>query len=116
MAQKTFGSKAEVWHSSAKKTVGNLTKHNLMKNKHGRIVSRRKHALGKKSIKHLQKLGYKATKGKFKLFHKGHTKGRKSRGTRKRGGGMTPLSPHSYDGKGTGTSGVGLQFVAGNAA
>ena len=54
MAQKTFGSKAEVWHSSAKKTVGNLTKHNLMKNKHGRIVSRRKHALGKKSIKHLQ--------------------------------------------------------------
>jgi nucleoside-diphosphate-sugar epimerase len=32
-----------------------------MKNKHGRIVSRRKHASGKRSIKHLEKLGYKAT-------------------------------------------------------
>jgi hypothetical protein len=26
-----------------------------------------------------------------------------------------PFSPSTYDGKGVGTSGVGLQFVAGNA-
>ena len=92
-----------------------------MKNKHGHIVSKRKHALGKKSIKHLQKLGYKAVKGEFKLFHKGHsrshTRGR-PKGSKKRkmkGGAMTSLSPHSYNGKGTGTSGVNLQFVAGNS-
>ena len=70
------GSKAQVWHGNAKKTPGGLTKSNLMKNKHGRIVSKRKHALGKKSIKRLRKLGYKAKKGEFKLF----SKSRKSRG------------------------------------
>jgi len=34
-------------------------------------------------------------------------------------GGMAyggPLSPLAYDGRGVGTSGVNLQFVAGNAA
>lgn len=108
----TTGSKAQVWHGTAKHTSGGLTKTNLMKNKHGRIVSRRKHNLGKKSIKNLVKLGYKAKKGKFTLFHKGH-KSRKMRGGMSYGG---PLSPHSYDGSGVGTSGVALQFVAGNSA
>ena len=79
MTEQTFGSKAQVWHGTAKKTSGGLTKSDLMKNKHGRIVSRRKHTLGKKSIKHLRKLGYIAKKGKFTLFHKGH-KSRKMRG------------------------------------
>ncbi len=78
MTEQTFGSKAQVWHGTAKKTSGGLTKNNLMKNKHGRIVSRRKHTMGKKSIKHLRKMGYIAKKGKFTLFHKGH-KGNKSR-------------------------------------
>jgi len=141
----TVGTRAQVWHGTAKKTPGGLTKNNLMKNKHGRIVSRRKHDSGKKSIKHLKKLGYIAKKGQFKLFHKGH-KSRKMRGgvgspmgsgeqlgspldraliasggrrkSRKMRGGMAiggPLSPHSYDGEGVGTSGVDLQFVAGNA-
>jgi len=108
----TVGSRAQVWHGTAKKTPGGLTKINLMKNKHGRIVSKRKHASGKKTIKHLRKLGYVAKKGEFKLFHKGH-KSRKMRGGMAYGG---PLSPHDYDGKGQGTSGVALQFVAGNAA
>lgn len=79
MTEQTFGSKAQVWHGTAKKTSGGLTKSDLMKNKHGRIVSRRKHSLGKKSIKHLRKLGYIAKKGKFTLFHKGR-KSRKMRG------------------------------------
>lgn len=111
----TTGTRAQVWHGTAKKTSGGLTKNNLMMNKHGRIVSKRKHASGKKTIKHLRKLGYVAKKGEFKLFRK-HKKGRKSRKMR---GGMAhggPLSPDSYDGKGVGTSGVGLQFVAGNSA
>jgi hypothetical protein len=171
MFEKTNGSRAEVWHGTAKKTPGGLTKSNLMKNKHGRIVSRRKHASGKKSIKHLEKLGYKAKKGHFTLFRKGHKGSRKMRGgtgapmemgmqgtpagnamagiakpmpmmgkgkmmggrhSRKhmkggqcgpspgpsrfgQRGGMVyggPLSPHSYDGKGVGTSGAGLQIMA----
>ena len=108
----TTGSKAQVWHGTAKKTSGGLTKKALMKNKHGAIVSRRKHALGKKSIKHLQKLGYKAKKGQFTLFRK-HRKGSKRmRGGMALGG---PLSPLAYDGKGVGTSGVDLQFIAGSA-
>lgn len=108
----TIGSRAQVWHGTAKKTSGGLTKTNLMKNKHGRIVSRRKHASGKKTIKHLKKLGYVAKKGQFKLFHKGR-KSRKMKGGMALGG---PLNPHSFDGQGVGTSGVDLQFVAGNAA
>lgn len=106
------GSRAQVWHGTAKKTSGGLTKTHLMMNKHGRIVSRKKHASGKKTIKNLKKLGYVAKKGEFKLFRKGNNS-RKMKGGMPYGG---PLSPDSFDGKGVGTSGVGLQFVAGNAA
>lgn len=63
------GSKAQVWHGTARKTVGGLTKKDLMKHK-GRIISRKKHALGKKALKNLIKAGYKAKKGTFKLFKK----------------------------------------------
>ena len=41
-----------------------------MKTKRGRIVSRAKHALGKKALKNLRKAGYVAKKGTFKLFKK----------------------------------------------
>ena len=89
----TTGSRAQVWHGTAKKTPGGLTKSNLMKNKHGRIVSKRKHASGKKTIKNLRKLGYVAKKGQFKLFHKG----RKSRKMR---GGKDGNGPPAVDGNG----------------
>ncbi len=62
------GSKAQVYHGTAKHTSGGLQKKDLVMNKHGRIVSRRKMALGKKALKHLVKAGYKATRGKFVLF------------------------------------------------
>jgi hypothetical protein len=62
------GSKAQVFHGTARHTSGGLTKKDLMQNKHGRIVSRRKAALGKKALKHLVKAGYKAKRGTFKLF------------------------------------------------
>jgi hypothetical protein len=65
---KTVGSKAEVFHGTAKHTSGGLKKKDLMKTKAGRIVSRRKHALGKTAIKRLFKAGYKPKKGTFKLF------------------------------------------------
>lgn len=64
------GTKAQVWHGSAMHTSGGLTRKDLMKTKKGRIVSKKKHALGKKSLKNLIKAGYKAKKGTFKLFKK----------------------------------------------
>jgi len=64
-----IGSKAEVYHGTKEKTSGGLTKKDLMKH-NGRIISRKKHALGKKAIKHLFALGYKPKKGTFKLMRK----------------------------------------------
>lgn len=68
-AKVTTGTKAMVWHGTAKHTPGGLKKKDLMKHK-GKIVSRRKHAAGLKAIKRLRKLGYTAKKGSFKLFKK----------------------------------------------
>jgi hypothetical protein len=75
------GSKAQVFHGTAKHTPGGLTKKDLMKHK-GRIISRKKHAAGKKAIKHLRALGFIAKKGTFKLMSKSMTR-RKSRKSRK---------------------------------
>jgi hypothetical protein len=64
------GTKAQVYHGTAKHTSGGLTRKDLMKTKKGRIVSKKKHAAGKKALKRLTKAGYKAKKGTFKLFKK----------------------------------------------
>jgi hypothetical protein len=64
------GSKVQVWNGTAKHTAGGLVKKDLMRHKN-RIVSKKKHAAGKKAIKNLIRLGYKAKKGTFKLFKKG---------------------------------------------
>ena len=69
-ARRAVGTHAEVWHGTADHTSGGLKKKDLMKNKHGRIISKKKHALGKKALKNLVKAGYKAKKGTFKLFRK----------------------------------------------
>ena len=74
--KKTVGSKAEVYHETAKRTSGGLTKKDLMYKK-GRIISRRKHAAGKKAIKRLFALGYKPKKGTFRLMSKSDRKTRK---------------------------------------
>ncbi len=64
MVERTFGSRAEVFHGTAKKTTGGLTKKDLIKNKHGEIVSRKKHLTAKRE-KRLEKHGYFAKKGAF---------------------------------------------------
>jgi hypothetical protein len=79
----TVGSKAQVFHGTAKHTSGGLTKKDLVQNKHGRIVSRRKMMAGKKALKFLTRKGYKARKGSFKLFKKHSRKGSR----RQQGGG-----------------------------
>ncbi len=115
-----MGTRAQVWHGTAYKTSGGLTKNDLFQNKAGRIVSRAKHATAKKEMR-LVKHGYGTKKGKFgfvKLNGTRKQRGSKRRGSKRMRGGMVnlPLSPSDYDGRGVGTSGVDLQFVAGNAA
>jgi hypothetical protein len=67
---KTVGTKAQVFHGTAKHTSGGLTRKDLMKTKKGRIVSKRKHAAGKKALRRLKAAGFSAKKGTFKLFRK----------------------------------------------
>ena len=118
--QRTIGSRAEVWHGTAKKTAGGLAKSDLIKNKHGRIVSKKKHSTAKKE-KRLVKAGYGTKKGKFGFVMKnGMTKSKKSKGGKTRKGykmkgGLSPLSPSNFDGAGVGTSGNAVQFEAVNA-
>jgi len=58
----TIGSRARVWHGTAKKTSGGLKKRDLIKNKYGRIVSRKKHEMAKKENR-LVKYGWVTEKG-----------------------------------------------------
>ena len=67
------GSRAQVWHGTAYKTPGNLLKSNLIMNKHGRIVSKRKHTTAKRE-KRLVKAGYLTKKGTFGYVKKTHTR------------------------------------------
>ena len=60
----TVGSRAQVFHGNADRTTGGLEKKHLMKNKHGRIVSRKMSRKAKKD-KRLQNAGYFTKKGKF---------------------------------------------------
>ena len=66
----TVGSKAQVFHGTADRTVGGLKKGDLMQTKHGRIVSKKQHAAGKVAIRRLRAAGFVAKKGEFKLFTK----------------------------------------------
>lgn len=78
-----IGSRAQVHHGTAYKTAGNLTKSHIMMNKHGRIVSAKKHATAKRE-KRLEKAGYFTRKGKFGAVRKeGSRKRRGSRRNRK---------------------------------
>jgi hypothetical protein len=62
-----FGSRQQVWNGTAYKTEGLLLKKDIMMNKWGRLVSKKKHATAKKE--QMQKKGlfknYTAVKGKF---------------------------------------------------
>lgn len=118
---KTFdvliGTRAQVWHGTAYKTTGGLTKSHIMKNKAGRIVSKAKHMSAKKD-KRLVKAGYLTKKGQFGFIKNGKTMRKGRKGSRKMRGGMAlggNLSPMDYDGQGQGLRGdsVAVQFAAG---
>jgi hypothetical protein len=84
-----FGSRQQVMNGTCYKTTGELVKSDLMMNKWGRIVSRKKHATAKKE-KRLLKSGYTAKKGKFGYVKVGTKKNRKTR--KMRGGGVEELT------------------------
>jgi hypothetical protein len=107
------GTRAQVWHGTAYKTSGGLNKSDLLQNKNGRIVSKTKHASSKKEMR-LLKFGYGTQKGKFG-FVKLKGKSRKNKRKMKGGNGVNySLSPSEISGISK-TSGVELQFMAGNA-
>lgn len=76
------GSRAQVWHGTAYKTSGGLTKNDLMMNKHGRIVSKAKSATAKKE-KRLEKAGYFTKKGTFGAIKKKLKSKKKSKKSKK---------------------------------
>jgi hypothetical protein len=134
--KRIIGTRAEVWHGTAKKTSGGLTKNNLMMNKHGRIVSRAKHSTAKREMR-LLKHGYGTKRGKFgfvKIGSKVNNKGTKRKGSRKHRGGSGGLvygsngsSPAPYSAKapmmgssmpgmsGNGIDGQGITMYSGDS-
>ena len=79
--QVLIGSRAQVWHGTAYKTAGGLTRSDLHMNKHGRIVSRKKHATAK-AERRLEKHGFFTRKGHFGAVRK-EGKSKKRRSSRK---------------------------------
>ena len=78
------GSRRQVHNGSAFKTSGGLKKGDLMLNKHGRIVSVKKHNTAKKE-KRLVKAGYLTKKGKFGFIKKSPKGSKKSKSPKKKG-------------------------------
>ena len=81
------GSRAQVVHGTAYKTSGGLKKSDLLQNKNGRIVSKKKHSSAKKDNR-LVKAGYKTKKGHF-----GAIKNNSSKSKKMRGGMINTVSP-----------------------
>ena len=76
--EKLEGSRAQVWHGTAKQTPGCLCKSDLMMNKHGRIVSKKKHATAKRENR-LVKAGFLTKKGHFGVVKSGKALTKKRR-------------------------------------
>lgn len=100
------GSRAQVLHGTAYKTSGGLKKHDLLQNKHGRIVSRKKHGTAKKE-KRLIKAGYGTKKGQFGAVKLSKGKSKKMRGGYSNGSNLSPapineaaagVGSHEYSG------------------
>jgi DVNP family len=123
----TVGSRAQVFHGTADKTSGGLTKKDLMMNKHHRIVSKKKHTSAKKKNRLLEH-GYGYKKGQFGTVHLNKSrklrKSKKSRSMYGGSGGLTPLG-YAHIGKestsgenyslpvGSGISGAGITNTGG---
>ena len=110
----TVGSRAQVWHGTAKHTSGGLTKAALLQNKAGRIVSRKKHASAKKDNR-LVKAGFKTKKGSFGFVKVGSRKRGHKKGHR---GGFhhAILAPGFIDNEGQGSTSVQIRAGMGGGS
>lgn len=81
--EQLVGSRAQVWHGTAYKTSGGLTKKQLSMNKWGRIVSVKKQQTAKRE-KRLEAHGFFAQKGKFGVVKKSPKTRRAKRKTARR--------------------------------
>tara|TARA_B100000401_G_C52809348_1_gene722845 strand:+ start:1552 stop:1818 length:267 start_codon:yes stop_codon:yes gene_type:complete len=77
--EKTFGSRAEVWHSTALKTKGGLTKKDLVQDKYGKLVSKRAR---KAAVTRMEREGEQALVKVFKPPKKGGFKLQPKEGTK----------------------------------
>jgi hypothetical protein len=92
------GSRAQVMHGTAYKTSGELTKNDLIQNKNGRIVSKKKHNVAKRE-KRLIKAGYGTKKGHFgavRLSGRHTSKRISSKRRRMKGGNGSVVAYNSY--------------------
>ena len=119
----TIGSRRQVWNGTAKKTPGGLLKSDLMMNRHGRIVSKSKHASAKRENR-LVKAGYGTKKGSFGFVKMGSRKHRKGSKKHMKGGhsniysSMNPAMYNGIDGQGITVGNAGsanVQLLAGMA-
>jgi len=102
------GSRAQVMHGTAYKTSGGLKKSDLLQNKNGRIVSKKKHSTAKKE-RRLVKAGYGTKKGHF-----GAVKiGTRSRSKKMRGGYSDGMNPNPAPVNGMDTAVGSTAFVSG---
>ncbi len=69
-----YGSRVQVWNKSAWMTTSGLKRSDLMMNKRGRIVSKKKHELGKKNKLFKKLTQALVKKGKFHLITKAEAK------------------------------------------
>jgi len=94
------GSRAQVMHGTAYKTSGGLKKTDLLQNKNGRIVSKKKHTTAKKE-RRLVKAGYGTKKGHFGAVkigaHSRKHKSKKMRGGYSMGSNMNPAPVDGSD-------------------
>ena len=84
--QKIRGSRTQVMNGTAYMTTGELTKNQLVYNKEGYIVSKKKHVTAKKEMR-LEKYGYFTKKGKFgSTKRKSKSRSRRSQSHSMKGG------------------------------
>ena len=65
------GSKAQVFRGTRQKSMSGFTKDMLMKNKNGKIVTKKQHAAGKRAFKNIRGWTAAVSKARKALGHRG---------------------------------------------
>lgn len=84
MTRQHVQEKMMVWNGEKKKTSSGLTKKDLMKNKHGKIVSKKQYKKGQELYKMMKKEGRLAEPFQKKSKSKSKKRSKKSKSKRRR--------------------------------